>query len=83
MGRAQHSQDGLKIDPDDDVTNEIYNSWYEFFVVTRKLVKDDPAVKVRQDSTRKIIQLSIKVLNIGLRPHLTKWQARFRRWYAN
>lgn len=74
---------GLQIDPDDDVIDEIYNSWYEFFAVTRELVKDVPVVKVRQDSTRKIIQLSIEVLNTGLRPHLTKWQARFRRWYAN
>ena len=23
----------------------------------------------------------VTVLNRGLRPHLTKWQARFRRWY--
>jgi hypothetical protein len=74
---------GLKIDPDDDVIDEIYNSWHEFFSVTRELIKDVPVVKVRQDSTRKIIQLSIEVLNTGLRPHLTKWQARFRRWYAN
>lgn len=74
---------GLQIDPDDDVIDEIYDSWYEFFAVTRELVKDVPVVKVRQDSTRKIIQLSIEVLNTGLRPHLTKWQARFRRWYAN
>lgn len=74
---------GLKIDPDDDVIDEIYNSWYEFFAVTRELVKDVPVAKVRQDSTRKIIQLSIEVLNTGLRPHLTKWQARFRRWYSN
>lgn len=74
---------GLKIDPDDDVIDEIYNSWYEFFAVTRELVKDVPVGKVRRDSTRKIIQLSIDVLNTGLRPHLTKWQARFRRWYAN
>lgn len=74
---------GLKIDPDNDVIDEIYNSWHEFFSVTRELIKDVPVVKVRQDSTRKIIQLSIEVLNTGLRPHLTKWQARFRRWYAN
>lgn len=74
---------GLKIDPDDDVVDEIYNSWYEFFAVTRELIKDVPVVKVRQDSTKKIIQLSIEVLNTGLRPHLTKWQARFRRWYAH
>lgn len=23
------------------------------------------------------------MLNEGLRPHLTRWQARFRRWYEN
>jgi hypothetical protein len=23
----------------------------------------------------------LEALNSGLRPHLTKWQARFRRWY--
>lgn len=74
---------GLKIAPDDDVIDEIYNSRYDFFAVTRELVKEVPVVKVRQESTRKIIQLSIEVLNTGLRPHLTKWQARFRRWYAN
>ena len=28
-----------------------------------------------------LIQLTEKVLNIGLRPHLTKWQAKFRKWY--
>ena len=74
---------GLKIDPDDDVIDEIYNSWYEFFAVTRELIKDVPVSKVRLDSTKKIIHLSIEVLNTGLRPHLTKWQARFRRWYSN
>ena len=60
---------GLKIDPDDDVVDEIYNSWYEFLAVTRELIKDVPVVKVRQDSTKKVIQLSIEVLNTGLRPH--------------
>jgi hypothetical protein len=73
---------GLKINLDDDVIDEIYDSWYEFFSVTRELIKDVPVAKVRNDSTRKIIRLSIEVLNEGLRPHLTRWQARFRRWYA-
>lgn len=73
---------GLRINLDDDVIDEIYDSWYEFFSVTRELVKDVPVIKVRNDSTRKIIRLSIEVLNEGLRPHLTKWQARFRRWYS-
>lgn len=72
---------GLPIDFDDDVVSEIYDSWHGFFGVTRELVKGIPAQKVGRDSTQKIIQLSIEVLNEGLRPHLTKWQARFRHWY--
>jgi hypothetical protein len=73
---------GLPIDLKDDVIEEIYNSWYEFFSITRELIKDVPVSRVRQASTRKIINLSIEVLNSGLRPHLTRWQARFRRWYS-
>jgi hypothetical protein len=72
---------GLEIDPDHDVIDEIYDSWFTFFGVTRELIKEVPVSRVRNDSTTKIIKLSISVLNEGLRPHLTKWQARFRRWY--
>lgn len=72
---------GLEIDFENDVISEIYDSWFGFFTVTRDLVKGIPAQKIRRDSTQKIIRLSIEVLNTGLRPHLTKWQARFRHWY--
>lgn len=72
---------GLPIDFDDDVIAEIYASWFEFFSVTRDLIKGVPVGQVRRASTQAIIKLSIEVLNEGLRPHLTKWQARFRRWY--
>ena len=72
---------GLPIEPEDDVIAEIYDSWYAFFAVTRELIKDIPVSKVRGSSTSKIIDLSVEVLNEGLRPHLTKWQARFRHWY--
>ncbi len=72
---------GLAIDFDHDVIAEIYDSWYHFFSVTRELVKDIPVSKVQRESTQSIIKLSIEVLNEGLRPHLTRWQARFRRWY--
>lgn len=74
---------GLPIDFEHDVIAEVYDSWYAFFSVTRELVKSVPVNKVRQDSTQKIIKLSVEVLNEGLRPHLTKWQARFRRWYEH
>lgn len=72
---------GLPIDVEDDVISEVYDSWYAFFSVTRDMIKDIPVSKVRGESTSKIIDLSVEVLNEGLRPHLTKWQARFRHWY--
>lgn len=72
---------GLPIDLDDDVITEIYDSWYNYFSVTRELIKTVSVSKVRHPSTRNIINLSIDVLNNGLRPHLTKWQARYRHWY--
>lgn len=72
---------GLEIDLDNDVISEIYDSWYSFFSVTRELIKDVPVSKFRRKDTERIIALSIDVLNTGIRPHLTKWQARFRRWY--
>ena len=74
---------GLPIELTDDVIVEIYNSWYNFFSVTRELIKGVPISKVRRKDTQQIIGLSIEVLNTGIRPHLTKWQAKFRRWYDN
>lgn len=72
---------GLPINLEHDVIVEIYDSWFNFFSVTRELIKDIPVNKVKGSSTQKIINLSINVLNEGLRPHLTSWQARFRYWY--
>ena len=74
---------GLPIDLDDDVISEIYDSWHSFFSVTRELIKDVPVSRFQRKDTEKIIRLSIDVLNVGLRPHLTKWQARYRRWYES
>jgi len=74
---------GIPIDLEDDVIYEIYNSWYNFFSVTRDLIKDVPVARFQRKDTEKLIRISIDVLNIGLRPHLTKWQARYRRWYEN
>ncbi len=72
---------GLPIDLEHDVISEVYDSWYNFFSITRELIKDIPVSKLKNPSTKQIITLSISVLNEGLRPHLTNWQARFRRWY--
>lgn len=73
---------GLPIDLEHDVISEVYDSWHTFFTVTRELVKDVPVNKFRRKETEEIVRMSIGVLNDGLRPHLTEWQARFRRWYG-
>lgn len=71
---------GLQYDEEDDVIVEIYDSWYKFFEIARELLKEMPQSKFA--STPQLIDLSLKILNIGLRPHLTKWQAKYRKWYA-
>lgn len=73
---------GLPIDFENDVIPEIYASWYSFFKLTRDLIKDIPVSRLgKSQSTRQLVTIAIDVLNEGLRPHLTRWQARFRRWY--
>jgi len=75
---------GLPIDPQLDVISEVYSSWYEFFRLTRELIKTVPIQKLRNsESTQQIVDVAIRVLNDELRPHLTKWQARYRRWYEH
>jgi hypothetical protein len=73
---------GLPFSEDYDVIADVYNSWYEFFKITRELIKSIPASRIARDAnTRELVSISVAVLNHGIRPHLTKWQARFRRWY--
>lgn len=73
---------GLPIDKEHDVIIEIYNSWYEFFKISRDLIKSVPVKKIRANaSTKELINITFKILNCSLRPHLTKWQARYRRWH--
>ena len=71
---------GLKYDTDFDVIEEVYNSWYKFFEVTRELLKEIPSERLKY--SEKLIDLTRRVLNDGLRPHLTKWQAKYRKWYS-
>jgi len=73
---------GLPIDPDHDVILEIYDSWYSLFAEIRRLIKSIPAAEIEEENTQKLIEMLVNSLNNGLRPHLTKWQAKFRRWYT-
>jgi hypothetical protein len=71
----------IPIDKDHDVIEEIYNSWYAMFQKVREFISDIPADLIRNNkSTKEIVRISTQTLNEGLRPHLTRWQARFRTW---
>ena len=72
---------GIPLDMDNDVIYEIYNSWYEFFRITRESLKEFPVSKLENEVSTEIIDIAIGVLNEDLRKHLTKWQAKFRHWY--
>jgi len=73
---------GIPIDFENDVIAEVYNSWYEFFKITRELIKSIPISKIRvHDSTKELVDVAVAVLNEGMRPHLTRWQAKYRKWY--
>lgn len=71
---------GLLFEEDKDVIVEVYNSWYALFGIIRELLKE---IEPRKKDTEieKLEDILIKTLHYGLRPHLTKWQAKFRRWY--
>jgi hypothetical protein len=73
---------GLPFEEGADVIVEVYSSWYQLFGVLRELAKTIPADRIHDcEDTRNLVALLMKALNEGLRPHLTKWQAQFRRWY--
>jgi len=72
----------LPFEEENDVIVEVYNSWYSAFGILRELAKSIPAHKLRKDqNTSTLVTVMLNVLNNGLRPHLTKWQAKFRSWY--
>ena len=71
---------GLLFEEDKDVIVEVYNSWYSLFGIIRDLLKKIEPRKKDKD-LEKLENILIKTLNFGLRPHLTKWQAKYRRWY--
>ncbi len=75
---------GIPIDENHDVIEEIYNSWYEFFKVSRELIKGIPVNKLQEnESTRQLVKVTIHILNNDIRQHLTKWQAKYRRWWES
>ncbi len=72
---------GLVIDKDNDVIGDVYKSWYLLFGEIRTLTRDIPASKLNDPDTKKLVNLLVDTLNDGLRPHLTRWRAKYERWY--
>lgn len=70
---------GILFDKEHDVISEVYISWYEFFKIARELLKEIPASRLPYSND--LIELTEKVLNKGLRPHLTTWQAKYHKWH--
>lgn len=73
---------GILFDERNDVIVEVYDSWYQLFKTIRELVKTVPACQLKNENTKKLVNVLVNSLNVGLRPHLTIWQAKFRKWYA-
>ena len=74
---------GLEFEKGLDVISEVYDSWYEFFKIARELLKEIPVEKIQDDKETSLVEISIQILNKCIRPHLTKWQAKYRKWYEN
>lgn len=70
---------GIMFDEENDVIIEVYDSWYEAFKIIRHLLEEIPAERI--ENAKGLIDITTKVLNDGLRPHLTTWQAKYRAWY--
>lgn len=71
---------GLVFEEDKDVIVEVYNSWYRLFEIIRELLKEIEPNK-KDKNVEELENILVRTLNQGLRPHLTQWQAKFRRWY--
>ena len=70
----------LPFDETNDLITEVYDSWYSVFEKFRQILKNMP-IKKQDKNIEKLTNLIMKILNHELRPHLTKWQAKFRKWY--
>ena len=72
----------IPIEEDKDVITEVYDSWYALFGITRDEIKLIRGEFLKHPTSKILVEMATKVLNEGLRPHLTEYQARFRRWYG-
>lgn len=73
----------IQFDPVHDVINEIYDSWHDLFKITRNEIKNiQGEVLLRDKSSEQLVTLTTDLLNKALRPHLTQYQNRYRKWLS-
>ena len=73
----------MPIDTENDVIKEIYDSWYSLFLITRTEIKNLSGGTLQNyKNAEELIIMATDILNKGLRPHLTQYQAKFRKWYT-
>lgn len=69
---------------DNDVITEVYDSWYALFGEIRTMIKSIPVEKLRTSKDAQMLCDHLTaVLNEVLRPHLTRYQARYRAWFEH
>ena len=71
----------LPFDDAYDLISDVYDSLFALFGVTRDLLLELPPHEFEREDS--VAQLLLRVTNDGLRPHLTRWQADFRKWWEN
>jgi len=69
----------LPFDQKNDVIADVLASLFELFQVTRDLLLEMPPTN--SSDKHGVAGLIVRVLNMGIRPTLTRWQADYRRWW--
>jgi|688.fasta_scaffold471232_2 hypothetical protein len=76
-------QIALALDPENDVMEEVFNSWYVAFDRIRLHTADLPfGTEAEEMGAVVVLNHAQKLLNGIMRPVLTRWQAEFRAWRA-
>lgn len=71
----------LPFDEDHDLIHEVYDSLHNLFAITRELLVGLPVHEFGREEG--LASLMLRVLNDGVRPHLTRWQGSFRSWWEH
>ena len=69
----------LPFDQTHDVIADVLASLFELFQVARDLLLDMPPAN--SNDQHGVAGLIVRVLNMGIRPALTRWHADYRRWW--